>query len=64
MLACGRADVLDAPARVAGTGRATERGRVDLGLDGPEETRMPVDVLAIAAHPDDVELTCGGTLAR
>ncbi len=25
---------------------------------------MPVDVLAIAAHPDDVELTCGGTLAR
>jgi bacillithiol biosynthesis deacetylase BshB1 len=25
---------------------------------------MPVDVLAIAAHPDDVELTCGGTLAQ
>ncbi|MEP6993377.1 MAG: bacillithiol biosynthesis deacetylase BshB1 [Acidobacteriota bacterium] len=24
---------------------------------------MAVDVLAIAAHPDDVELTCGGTLA-
>jgi bacillithiol biosynthesis deacetylase BshB1 len=24
---------------------------------------VPVDVLAIAAHPDDVELTCGGTLA-
>lgn len=23
---------------------------------------MAVDVLAIAAHPDDVELTCGGTL--
>ncbi len=23
---------------------------------------MPVDVLAIAAHPDDVELTCAGTL--
>lgn len=23
-----------------------------------------VDVLAIAAHPDDVELTCGGTLLR
>ena len=25
---------------------------------------MPVDVLAISAHPDDVELTCGGTLAK
>lgn len=24
----------------------------------------PVDLLAIAAHRDDVELTCGGTLAR
>src|ERR1051326_7988957 len=24
----------------------------------------PVDVLAIAAHPDDVELTCGGTLIK
>ncbi len=25
---------------------------------------MKVDLLAIAAHPDDAELTCGGTLAR
>src|SRR5277367_3464697 len=25
---------------------------------------MNVDVLAIAAHPDDVELTCGGTLIK
>jgi len=25
---------------------------------------IPVDVLAIAAHRDDVELTCGGTLLR
>ena len=24
----------------------------------------PIDVLAIAAHRDDVELTCGGTLLR
>ena len=33
----------------------------------PEETggaRMSLDVLAIAAHPDDVEQTCGGTLIR
>jgi len=27
-------------------------------------SRERVDVLAIAAHPDDAELTCGGTLAR
>lgn len=25
---------------------------------------MPVDVLAIGAHPDDIELTCGGTLSK
>ena len=25
---------------------------------------MKLDVLAIAAHPDDVELTCGGTLVK
>src|SRR5687768_4024295 len=25
---------------------------------------MPVDILAIAAHRDDVELTCAGTLLR
>jgi N-acetylglucosamine malate deacetylase 1 len=27
-------------------------------------TRTSVDILAIAAHPDDVELTCGGTLIK
>ena len=27
-------------------------------------TEKPLDLLAIAAHPDDAELTCGGTLAR
>jgi bacillithiol biosynthesis deacetylase BshB1 len=27
-------------------------------------TRMKLDLLAIAAHPDDVELTCGGTLLK
>jgi bacillithiol biosynthesis deacetylase BshB1 len=31
----------------------------------PSEEKLPtVDVLAIAAHPDDVEQTCGGTLIR
>ena len=35
--------------------------------DGPTAGRpdgQPVDLLAIAAHRDDVELTCGGTLAK
>src|SRR5918998_3519570 len=27
-------------------------------------TAMPVDILAIAAHRDDVELTCAGTLLK
>src|SRR5437588_5327694 len=26
--------------------------------------QKPLDILAIAAHPDDVEQTCGGTLIR
>ncbi len=30
----------------------------------PEEQVRPLDVLAIAAHPDDIEQTCGGTLIR
>src|SRR5258707_2587705 len=25
---------------------------------------MKLDLLAVAAHPDDVELTCGGTLIK
>ena len=25
---------------------------------------LPLDLLAIAAHPDDVELTCGGTVLK
>jgi N-acetylglucosamine malate deacetylase 1 len=31
---------------------------------GSAEIEKPLDVLAIAAHPDDVEQTCGGTLIR
>jgi bacillithiol biosynthesis deacetylase BshB1 len=30
----------------------------------PFENLRPLDVLAMAAHPDDVEQTCGGTLIR
>lgn len=30
----------------------------------PFEDLRPLDLLAIAAHPDDVEQTCGGTLIR
>ena len=35
--------------------------RLDFASAGVDR---PVDVLAIAAHPDDVEQTCGGTLLR
>lgn len=30
----------------------------------PFENLKPLDILAIAAHPDDVEQTCGGTLIQ
>ena len=26
--------------------------------------QRPIDIVAFAAHPDDVEQTCGGTLIR
>jgi len=32
--------------------------------ESTESIAPPVDLLAIAAHRDDVELTCGGTLAK
>src|ERR1700722_5538468 len=31
---------------------------------GSASIEKPLDILAIAAHPDDVEQTCGGTLLR
>ncbi|HZS72580.1 MAG TPA: bacillithiol biosynthesis deacetylase BshB1 [Candidatus Acidoferrum sp.] len=36
--------------------------RIESLLD--PEAKMTLDLLAIAAHPDDVELTCGGTLLK
>src|SRR5206468_4373823 len=37
-------------------------------IESPRDARdgggMNLDLLAIAAHPDDVELTCGGTLLK
>jgi LmbE family N-acetylglucosaminyl deacetylase len=29
-----------------------------------KKLKMKIDILAIGAHPDDVELSCAGTLAK
>ncbi|MEN6603584.1 MAG: bacillithiol biosynthesis deacetylase BshB1 [Bryobacteraceae bacterium] len=35
-----------------------------MNYEPPSPPGAPLDVVAIAAHPDDVEQTCGGTLIR
>src|SRR4029077_3643813 len=51
------ADLLTVPARVI---LPHLGARIETSNGGP----MKLDVLAIAAHPDDVELTCGGTMVK
>jgi N-acetylglucosamine malate deacetylase 1 len=41
-----------------------KRPRSPKGRRASPHAETPVDLLAIAAHRDDVELTCGGTLAK
>ncbi|GIW88887.1 MAG: LmbE family protein [Isosphaeraceae bacterium] len=33
-------------------------------MSDPNFTESPLDLIAVGAHPDDVEITCGGTLAH
>jgi bacillithiol biosynthesis deacetylase BshB1 len=49
------------PRPVHDSARALSKGAADAQIAG---MTAPVDVLAIAAHRDDVELTCGGALIK
>ena len=58
----------NAPSRLrlrAGTDIGHESGSLHKSRDDqPEAKPQPKRVLAIGAHPDDVEIGCGGTLAK
>src|SRR5439155_12224064 len=60
-------DGASAPRRHRGRVRDLERDRVGLRRSSSSVTAnipTPARALAIAAHPDDVEFGCGGTLAK
>lgn len=40
-----------------------KRPQVDTAIDDPTTSPETLDVIAVGAHPDDVEIACGGTLA-
>lgn len=54
---------MDEARRAPDPGERDERGDADPGGEVSTEP-APVDVLAVAAHRDDAELVCGGTLIR
>src|SRR5882762_8830806 len=37
---------------------------IDALLDGETQLLEPVDMIFFGAHPDDIELSCGGTIAK
>src|SRR5690606_2942113 len=44
-------------------GRASARGGRIRNMTATQELPERLDVIAVGAHPDDVEVACGGTLA-
>src|SRR5438094_2204778 len=72
-LLCWDAGIMAENDNIPTPGRLRRSRWPDRGLTSPkikliesagDGGRMNLDLLAIAAHPDDVELTCGGTLLK